>query len=134
MNQNLEWIGRQECSDEARREYEAERLIAWTLDAISEKMVEAGLSKADVARKLGTSRAHVTQVLSGSRNATLKTVSDLAWACGMRSVVKLEPLRNGAFISQPAVQVTPRAKIVSIQPQWSVEYCEEKSCAIGGRA
>lgn len=118
MFPNQDWAHRQECTDEARREHERERLIAWTLDAIADQMVEAGLSKADVARRLDTSRAHVTQVLSGSRNATLSTVADFAWACGKRAVVKFEPLRTGAFISQPAVQVSSRPKVQFLRPSW----------------
>lgn len=114
MYPNLDWANRQECSDRARREYERERLIAWTLDAVSEQMQEAGITKAEVARRLETSRANVTQVLAGSRNATLGTISDFAWACGMRAIVKFEPLRSGAFISQPVTQVAPRSKVVAI--------------------
>ncbi|HEL7629277.1 TPA: helix-turn-helix transcriptional regulator [Stenotrophomonas maltophilia] len=95
------WVNRQEESEEARREYERERLQLWTLDSIAEMMEAAGITKADVARTLGTSRSHVSQVFSGARNATLATISDLAWACGKRAVVKFEPLRFGQFIPAP---------------------------------
>jgi hypothetical protein len=118
MFPNQDWANRQECSDEARREHERERLVLWTLDAIADQMMDAGMSKADVARKLETSRANVTQVLSGSRNATLGTVADFAWACGMRAVVKFEPLRSGAFISQPVVQVSSKPKVAFLRPNW----------------
>lgn len=112
MVPNQEWIARQERSEEARREYEIERFIAWTLDGVAARMESLGLTKADVARKLGKSRSHVTQVLSGSRNATLSTVAELAWACGLRAAVGFEPLRSGQFISQPAALVSPKANVV----------------------
>lgn len=99
--QNETWIDRQTCTPEARREYEQERLIAWTFEHIAEAMDSTGTSKADMARALGTSRAHITQLLSGARNATLRTVADLAWACNSRIVVNIEPLREGAFTDAP---------------------------------
>jgi transcriptional regulator with XRE-family HTH domain len=118
MTPNELWASRQECSEEARREFERERLMMWTLDALADIMQETGITKADLARKLGTSRAHVTQVFSGSRNATLSTVSDLAWACGKRAVVKFEPLRSGQFISHPVnLQSSLKPRVVVLAPK-----------------
>ena len=112
MMPNADWIARQEGCEESRREYERERLIVWTLDAMADLLEEAKVTKADVARRLGTSRAHITQLFSGSRNATLSTVSDLAWACGKRALVKFEPLRSGQFISQPISLVSTKSNVV----------------------
>ncbi|MCA0394809.1 MAG: helix-turn-helix transcriptional regulator [Proteobacteria bacterium] len=98
---NKAWIERQEQSDESRRFHEADRLAVWTMDSIADLMEKKGLSKADLARKLGCSRAHVTQLFSGARNPTLSTVADLAWALGFRASVGFEPLRAGEFISVP---------------------------------
>ncbi len=89
---NSAWIHRQTATPEARRLYEQERLVLWVSDALARAMVENGLSKADLAEKLGTSRAHITQVLCGSRNMTLRTVADLAWACNQRAEIGLEAL------------------------------------------
>lgn len=125
MVPNHEWTERQECTDEARRDYECERLIAWTLDAIAERMEAQGITKADMARKLGCSRAHVTQVMSGSRNATLRTIAEFAWACGLRAVMQLEPLRSGPFISQPAALVSPRGQVVPFS-RWRVSSEEPR--------
>lgn len=89
---NAGWIERQTRSPEARRLYEQERLVLWVSEALAQAMVESGLSKADLAERLGTSRAHITQVLSGSRNMTLRTVADLAWACDQRAGFQMDPL------------------------------------------
>lgn len=107
MGTNKAWIGRQEQSDESRRFHEADRLAVWTMDSIAGLMERQGLSKADLARKLGCSRAHVTQLFSGRRNPTLATLADLAWALGYRANVGFEPLREGEFISVPVCQVIP---------------------------
>ena len=114
MMPNSDWIARQEECEDSRREYERERLIVWTLDALADLLQEGKVSKADVARRLGTSRANITQIFSGSRNATLATVSDLAWACGKRATVKFEPLRNGQFISQPTTLVSTKSNVVKL--------------------
>lgn len=111
MMPNADWIARQEDCEDSRREYERERLIIWTLDSLADLLQEGGITKADVARRLGTSRAHITQLFSGSRNATLSTVSDVAWACGKRALVKFEPLRSGQFISQPTSLVSTKSNV-----------------------
>lgn len=128
MSNHQAWVDRQERDEESRREYEKERLILWSLEAVSELMVEAGVSKADLARKLGTSRAHITQLFSGTRNATLGTVSDLAWACGKRAVVKFEPLRSGQFISSPVRLVdNGRMKIVPMSNTPRVRVVDDEN-------
>jgi transcriptional regulator with XRE-family HTH domain len=98
---NDTWTRRQTASPDARREYEAERLATWAAELIAREMAEQDLTKAELAKRLGKSRAFVTQVLSGQRNLTLRTFADLAWACGHRVVVTAEPLRQGQFVSQP---------------------------------
>ena len=43
-------------------------------------MKEKGLSRADLAKKIGTSRAYVTKLLGGNANFTLATMVKLAFA------------------------------------------------------
>lgn len=76
-----------------RRLYEQERLITWATETVCQAMKDVGKTKANLAEELETSRAHVTQVLGGTRNMTLRTLSDLAFACGARVRVDFEPLR-----------------------------------------
>lgn len=102
---NNSWIARQNQTPEARREYERERLVAWVFERIAEAMDSAGKTKADLARALGTSRGYITQLLNGHPNVTLKTLSDMAWACDSRMTVNIEPLRDGEFIATPACVV-----------------------------
>lgn len=104
MSTNQAWVERQEASDEARRFHEQDRLVVWTMDSLAGLMEEKGVTKAELARKLGTSRAYISQLFSGSRNPTLATIADLAWALGQRACVKLEPLRSGQFMSAPVHQ------------------------------
>lgn len=128
---NQDWARRQESTDADRREYERERLILWTTDFLAEMMGRSNVSKADLARKLGTSRAHVTQILSGSRNVTLNTLADAAWALGKRAVVKFEPLRSGQFISSPVVAIASgQPRIVMLDTPASNDQFEESDTNI----
>lgn len=114
---NSEWINRQVRTDEDRREYERERLILWSLESIHAVMDDAGITQSDIAVRLGTSRSNVSRAFSGRSNITLGTIADLAWASGMRAVLKLEPLRSGEFISSPVRLVrSAQPKVVSIKP------------------
>lgn len=85
---------------EARRDYEQERLVRSATERIGDAMEEAGISRADLARMLGTSRANVTALLSGERNMTLRTLADLAAVLGQRVEIALEPLRLPAGVSR----------------------------------
>ena len=92
METSEAWIARQTKDPEFRQFYEEERLILWTTEEIAEAMVDRGISRADIAKRLGTSRANVTQLLSGSRNMTLRSLAKLAYACGMRAAIQFEEL------------------------------------------
>jgi len=131
---NQEWADRQDRTPEARREYEYERLCAWALNEIYQAMERKGLSKADLARSLGTSRANITQAFSGARNVTLRTLSDLAWACGVRVCVKVEPLRTGEFISSPAIVLKLPRRVVNIvqEPGLKSSTCNEMDLMVVG--
>lgn len=111
------WIERQTKSPEARKRYEEERLIFRTTEALCRAMDEQGLSKADLAEALGTSRAHITQLLSGSRNMTLRTLAGLAFEVGQRAGVELVGLQAGKFIGYPIGKaVRPRAQVITTIP------------------
>lgn len=76
------WLTRQLEPDESLREYAEESAVLELTGVLCEEMKKAGLTKKDVADQLGTSRAFVSQVLSGNRNMTLRTLGALLWACG----------------------------------------------------
>lgn len=53
---------------------------------------ESVVSRKQLADRLGRSKGFVTQILSGDRNLTLRTLSDLAFALDRRITVRLEPI------------------------------------------
>ena len=107
METSKAWITRQTKDPEFRRFYEEERLILWATEEIAAAMVDQGISRADIAEKIGTSRANVTQLLSGSRNMTLRSLARLAHACGLRATIHLEALADSVFVPAESQSTTP---------------------------
>jgi antitoxin component HigA of HigAB toxin-antitoxin module len=81
----VQWVN---SSPEITRWYLRETLKVDTSELIWARMQVAGVSKVDLAKRLGCSKAHVTQLLNGSRNMTLQTLQDIALALGCRADVK----------------------------------------------
>lgn len=59
------------------RLFQQERAIMEVTELISGLMDEHGMTKADLARELGTSKANISQMLGGRRNMTVRTISDV---------------------------------------------------------
>jgi len=81
---------------EREREYERlveqESLILEATEMLSELIEESGENRKALAEKLGRSKGFVTQILSGDRNMTLRTLADFAFALEHRVKVKAAPL------------------------------------------
>ena len=72
-------------------------------------MEEQQVSKTDLAQQVGTSKSHVTQLLSGSRNMTLRTLAELAFAVGHKVEIRSLPQpRKDRVVRQSALR-TARA-------------------------
>ena len=91
-----------------RRIYEREALAFAASELISRLMEEQQVSKTDLARLVGTSKSHVTQLLSGSRNMTLRTLADLAFALGHKVEIRSLPRpRKDRVVSRRALRTAP---------------------------
>ncbi|KMK17760.1 hypothetical protein ABW09_11985 [Pluralibacter gergoviae] len=84
------------------REMACERLRFNTTEDILLAMQDSGTSKAELAKKLGKSKSYISQVLDGSRNMTLNTLSDIAYA--LNAEISVIVYRNGVDVSH---QVAP---------------------------
>ena len=67
---------------EYRRLYTIEGLVTDTAELVAQLMEAQGVKKAELARRLGKSRAWVTQLLSGKANMTIRTLAEVAYALG----------------------------------------------------
>jgi len=66
-----------------------EELILEVREALTQAMEAAGVTRAELARRLGSTRGHVTQLLAGGRNLTLGTIAEIADALGCTVDVKV---------------------------------------------
>ena len=68
--------------------YQAEKLSLAVTEEFARVMKEKGMSRKDLAERLGVSKARVSNILNGSPNLTLKTLAAVAVA--LDSKVHLE--------------------------------------------
>ena len=76
-------------------------------------MESQGVSKAELARRVGKSRAYVTQSLSGDRNMTLGSLARFADALNADAIVDLKPRdenRGRLVPKRPAVSAPRTGK------------------------
>lgn len=59
------------------RLYQQERAIQELTDMACETMQEQDVSRSELARRLGTTKGYITQLLDGRTNMTVRTISDV---------------------------------------------------------
>lgn len=89
-----EWV---DADPERARIYAQEALIVDVAEEIWAALSEVKMTKAELAAKLGKSKAFVTQVLDGSRNMTLRTLADIACAIEREACVRLMQKNAGGW-------------------------------------
>jgi transcriptional regulator with XRE-family HTH domain len=75
-------------------ELEQERFILDLTEMITELMLQTDTSRSELASLLKTSRGNVTQILSGARNLTVRTLCDVVGALGFRVLPRAMPLKD----------------------------------------
>lgn len=77
---------------EFRKEFAVETFIAECTELLSRVMHEKQISKAELAARLGKSRAWATQLLSGGRNVTVRTLAEVAYELGVELRLESSPI------------------------------------------
>jgi transcriptional regulator with XRE-family HTH domain len=80
---------------ENRRLYEEERLLVDATELLSTVMDATDTKRAQLAQRLQCSKAHVTQILRGNHNLTLRTLAGAFHAMNYRLLMVAEPLAAG---------------------------------------
>lgn len=73
-----------------------ETLILDVTEDLLGEMIGLGINRVQLAEKLGKPKSQISQLFSGSRNMTLRTLSDICWALGLAPkvrVVRVEKLK-----------------------------------------
>jgi transcriptional regulator with XRE-family HTH domain len=84
---------------ERHRIFEQESLAIEATELISTLLKERQVNKAELAKRIGKSKAYVTQLLSGGRNMTLHTFADLAFALGYKVELQASPLSKSGEVT-----------------------------------
>lgn len=79
-------------SENRVREERRARLRVDVTEALLILMEDFGVSKSDLADRIGVTRSAVTQALCGTRNLTLNLISDIAAALGQEACFFLKPM------------------------------------------
>jgi transcriptional regulator with XRE-family HTH domain len=82
LNRNLERYRQFLAEEKASPEYWNAVAAYEFVRELERRLEEQGISRAELARRLGTSKAYVTKVLSADANFTLATMNRLAAAVG----------------------------------------------------
>lgn len=110
---------------EARVDEELSLLVTQLMNEINWHMRDRGLTRADLASRMGVSPGRISQVLSGGENLTLRTLASLATALDSRFELELRPRPTGngtvdatpqpapAVAAEPPRTQTPRASAYS---------------------
>jgi transcriptional regulator with XRE-family HTH domain len=82
--------------------YETPETKAWehTLDitlAITDEMMRQGLSKSELARRMGISRSHLSQLLNADSNITIKTLAKFECALAV-DLISIRPKESAAGV------------------------------------
>lgn len=82
MEQSLNMIERFRQDPHNDRLFVQERTILEMTEKVCRLMREQGVTRSELAERIGKSKSHVTQLLSGGQNLTLRTLSDMLHALG----------------------------------------------------
>ena len=107
-------------------EFRLERVLFQVAEEISRLMHEQNMSRAEIAERLGVSRAYVTKILNGNPNLTIKTMLRLAEALGRELAIQFAP--NVAMqeatvpqIETGALRKLMRGEYAAVSPSVPVE-------------
>ena len=73
----------------------AERSLLVAAESICRAMDEQGITRLELARRMGVSRQYVTSFLNAPTNTTLETIIRFARAVGLEMDLRLVPTRAG---------------------------------------
>ncbi|MCY4075175.1 MAG: helix-turn-helix transcriptional regulator [Acidobacteria bacterium] len=73
-----------------------ERLILDVTEQLAGALENSGVTRAELARRMGRTPGFVSQVLNGGRNLTLRTIADIAGALSLRPSLKVACERTNA--------------------------------------
>jgi transcriptional regulator with XRE-family HTH domain len=87
---------------EHMRLFQQERAIYEVTELIESVLAEQGVSRSQLAAKLGQSKGWVTQLLDGEKNKTIRTVADVFAVLGREFCAFQRPIQVGNGVKSSA--------------------------------
>ena len=91
-------------SPDRMKNFQRERLEMEITELICQLMEQQGITRADLAKRLGKSRPYITKMLGSGTNLTVKTISDIFFALG----------RSLRVVDRPLSITSPRLLVLEI--------------------
>jgi transcriptional regulator with XRE-family HTH domain len=117
-------------SADGRREFAKEELAFEATEKIAELMELTRVSKSELAKRTGKSKAYITQVLSGSRNMTVHTLASLAFALGYKITLNATAVGHEVIYQECAMEPLLQPKPPSLEREIVLERGEHPAPAI----
>ncbi|SRR6266566_431094 len=81
---------------ESMRLFQQERIILDVTERICEALQSNNMNRVQLAGALGKSKGYISQLLDGSANMTLRTMSDVFLSLGLMAFVHTKPVQSCA--------------------------------------
>ena len=110
-----EYVG----NPEHMRLFQQERAIYEVTELLESAMKEIGVTRADLAKRLGKTRGWVTQLLDGDTNKTIRTVADAfaVLGCEFRSFYRQIEIGTKSTVSSMASQPISMIQANNVRPE-----------------
>ena len=82
---------------EERKLFQRERTIMEITEMLCRVMKEQNVSRAELADRLGMSKGSISQMLSGGRNLTVKSISDILFALNRSLVARVRGIEEQPY-------------------------------------
>ena len=69
-------------------DFEAEQLILRATELLIDLMERQGITRSELAERIGKTKGYVSQIFSGQRNMTMRTLAEIGYALGYRFEVQ----------------------------------------------
>lgn len=83
---------------ENQKEFHRGRTLMEITEMLCAAMQEQGVSRADLAKRLGVTKGSVSQMLNGDRNLTVNSISDILFELGLALDARCRGMNEAPFV------------------------------------